>query len=127
MVREKIMKVTTRAAIEHFKLKALERRMSFAKARPSQYGFHGSETQQRINRMDGEPVTLGEKDEDVRQLLQRLFNERGVPLVLDPRVQGNITISAKTAPGGTVLREILKEVGAKLIIDDGTYHIVPGR
>lgn len=114
------------AAIEHFKVRSLERRIRMADRQPSRSGSFGSETQQRINRIELEPVSLDAKDEDVRPLLEKLFNDQAVPLVLDPRVRGHVTISAKTAPGGAVLREILKQVGAKSVIDDGTYHIVPG-
>jgi len=115
------------AAIEQYKLRSLEQRIRSTDSRPKGARFiGGSETEQRRYRFEGNPVDLDAKSEDLMAVLNKLFRRQAVPFTIDSQVHGNVTISAKSAPGGTVLREILKQVGAKFVIEDGTFHVVPG-
>jgi|GEM_PF-5464237 len=115
------------AVIEQLKLRSLEQRIRAVDSRPKGARFFGgSETEQRRYRFEGSPVSFESKDEDLKPVLQKLFHPQAIPFSVDPRLQGKVTISAKSAPGGTVLREILKQVGAKLVIEDGTFRVIPG-
>lgn len=63
----------------------------------------------------GPPVTLSARDQDVRALLVGLAELAGISLVLDPAVEGRITVRLDRVPARDALRTVLAAAGLSLV------------
>ena len=74
-------------------------------------------------------VTLKVDAADVRSALKLLFESAGANYMLDPAVQGAVTVSLQDVPFRTALESILRSTESALPltyrIEDGVYNIVP--
>ena len=84
-------------------------------------------------RKGGKPIeeaTLNFNETDVRDVAQSVLGEvLGVTFTIDPAVQGSITFSsAAPVPGARIVatfEEMLAQVKAILVVNDGLYQILP--
>ncbi|MGV3614358.1 MAG: hypothetical protein ACO1SV_03390 [Fimbriimonas sp.] len=75
------------------------------------------------------PVTFQVRNEEVRNALRRLFRDRNLDFVIDPSVQGSVTVDLQKVPFREAMRQLLEPVGARM---QRTMHVIeikkgPGR
>lgn len=74
-------------------------------------------------------VTLNFEQADIRDVVKVVFDTLGEDYVLDPAVQGQVTVqTSRPLPKNMLLptlETLLRQVGATLIHNKGIYHVVP--
>lgn len=70
-------------------------------------------------------ISFSAKNEDVRTALRRLFTLMEVPVRIQPRVVGRVTVDLIDQTFETVLQTVLKQVLATYRVPDGRYEIIP--
>lgn len=70
-------------------------------------------------------ISFSAKNEDVRLAVRRLFTLMEVPVRIQPRVVGRVTLDLTDKPFETVLQTMLKQVLATYPVQGGRYEIVP--
>ena len=73
----------------------------------------------------GEPISLHLKDNDIRDVLRTISNLTGLNIVLDPDVQGKVTIDLEEVPWDQALELILKVNGLNYQLDGNVMRIGP--
>jgi Secretin and TonB N terminus short domain. len=70
-------------------------------------------------------VTVEGEGVPVRQVLDSLFQQAGLQYVLDPAVQGDVTVKVKDVPFETALRLVLRAAHAHVQRGGRVYVIGP--
>ncbi|MEP0764998.1 MAG: secretin and TonB N-terminal domain-containing protein [Fimbriimonadia bacterium] len=70
-------------------------------------------------------VTVEGEGVPVRQVLDSLFQQAGLQYVLDPAVQGDVTVKVKDVPFETALRLVLRQLRLTYSVEGGVYVIGP--
>ena len=65
-------------------------------------------------RPPGNPITLSARNVDLRVLLPAIAEEAGVSLVIDPAIEGRITVNFTAVPARDALRAVLAAAGLGL-------------
>ncbi len=74
----------------------------------------------------GEPITLSLKDADLVEVLRSFAEIGGFNLVLQPSVQGKVTVELKDVPWDQALEQILKINNLGMAVTGGKVHVGPG-
>ena len=75
----------------------------------------------------GEPISLSLKDADLGEVLRSFAKISGLNLVLDPAVEGNVTVELKDVPWDQALSVILKTHRLGLEVDGRIWAVSPRR
>ena len=76
-------------------------------------------------RWRGEPISLSLRDAPLPEVLRTFAKLAGVNLVLDPRVQGSVTVELVDVPWDQALAVILKTHGMAAEIDGRVWLVTP--
>lgn len=71
----------------------------------------------------GEPISLHLKDNDIRDVLRTISNLTGLNIVVDPEVQGRVTIDLEEVPWDQALELMLKVNGLSYQLDGNVMRI----
>jgi hypothetical protein len=77
------------------------------------------------SRWKGAPISLSLRDAPLPEVLRSFARIAGVNLVLDPRVQGQVTVELKDVPWDQALHVILKTHGMAAEIDGNVWLVSP--
>lgn len=76
-------------------------------------------------RWRGEPISLSLRDAPLPEVLRTFAKLAGVNLVLDPRVQGTVTVELVDVPWDQALAVILKTHGMAAEVDGRVWLVTP--
>jgi type IV pilus assembly protein PilQ len=79
----------------------------------------------RETRWRGEPISLSLRDAPLPEVLRTFAKMAGVNLILDPRVQGSVTVELKDVPWDQALHVILRTHGMAAEIDGRVWLVTP--
>lgn len=92
--------------------------------RPREVVISGPAT--REHRWQGEPISLSLRDADLKEVLRSFARLSGTNVVIDPSVEGSVTLELKEVPWDQALAVILKAHGLAAEVD-GKVWTVEGR
>jgi hypothetical protein len=76
-------------------------------------------------RWHGEPITLSLRDAPLPEVLRTFAKVAGVNLILDPKVQGSVTVELQDVPWDQALYVILKTHGMAAEVDGRIWVVTP--
>ena len=79
----------------------------------------------QADRESEKPVNLRFRDAPIRSVLEALFQGSGLSYILDPSIQGLITVNLVDVPFTTALQTVLKTSGLTVNKEGGVYMISP--
>jgi type II secretory pathway component GspD/PulD (secretin) len=73
----------------------------------------------------GEPISLDLKDADIRDVLLTFSKLTGLNIVVDPGVQGSVTVRLHDVPWDQALEVILRSNGLGYVLEDNVARVGP--
>ncbi|HEX2060677.1 MAG TPA: hypothetical protein VHK90_08045, partial [Thermoanaerobaculia bacterium] len=71
----------------------------------------------------GEPISLNLKQADIRDVMATFAQITGLKIIVEPEVQGTVTMNVTGVPWDKALLDAAIQVGAKAIIQGKTIRI----
>lgn len=100
-----------------------ERRDARLEARPDRFSW--AQVGPERHKWTGEPISLSLRDADLVEVLRSFGKMTDVNLIIDPSVQGKVTVELKNVPWDQALYVILKSNGLGMEISGNVWSMMP--
>jgi len=85
--------------------------------------IHDASDEKAPQTFSGQPIDLDLKEADIREALADISQRYGLKLMIDPEIEGSVTLFLKEVPWDQAFDAILKIKGLSFSVDQGQIHI----